>query len=291
MSQRPSQRIGLHISAAGGLEHAPGRAKELGAECFQFFSRSPRGGAAAAITEDTAQAFKAKCKKYGMASYIHTPYYINFASKNKRIWHGSSTVVREELQRGSQLGVEFVITHMGSAKDFANDSTSGPEKAALDLAVQGLKEVFQNEAQFSTQLLLEISAGAGAVVGNSFAELKYLLDGLGRSDVHICLDTCHMFASGYDVRTRPAWDQTLQEFDDIIGLNHLKLMHVNDSKTELDQRVDRHEHLGEGFIGQEGFQAMLSHPHLKNINYVLETKHDALLKQDMERLKKWRMVK
>lgn len=279
------QRIGLHVSAAGGLEKAPDRAKELGAECFQFFSRSPRGGGAAPISKDTAEAFREKCQAYGFASYIHTPYYINFSSKNKRIWHGSVNVVREELQRGSQLGVEYVVTHMGSAKDFAKESSKKP---ALDLAVQGLKEIFQDNAPYKTKLLLEISAGAGSVVGHTFEELKYLLEGLGRTDVHICLDTCHMFASGYDVRTRQAWDQTLRVFDDVIGLTHLKLMHVNDSKTKLDKHVDRHEHLGQGFIGQAGFKAMLSHPKLKNINYVLETKHDKYLAADLELLKQVR---
>ncbi len=110
------QRIGLHISAAGGVENAPENAKEFGAECFQFFSRSPRGGGAPVITDEQAELFKQRCREEGYESYIHTPYYTNFASKNKKIYHGSITAVREELARGSQLGVKYVMTHMGSAK-------------------------------------------------------------------------------------------------------------------------------------------------------------------------------
>src|SRR5687768_9385813 len=113
------QRIGLHVSAAGGIEKAPQRAhEEFKAECFQFFSRSPRGGPASTISAEQAQAFKATCQKYRLDSYIHTPYFINFSSKNKRTYYGSINVLREELERGSQLGVKYVVTHLGSAKDW-----------------------------------------------------------------------------------------------------------------------------------------------------------------------------
>jgi len=303
------QRIGLHVSAAGGVEKVPERALELGAECFQFFSRSPRGGKTADITDEAAAEFRAKCREYEMESYIHTPYYINFASKNKRIYEGSISVVREELERGSKLGVKYVMTHMGTARDFVPQAKGKRQKAkandvaatgALELAVDGLKRVFgegphaakapRGEKKFGTKLLLEISAGAGAVLGDSFEELAYLLKGLGRKDVYVCLDTCHMFASGYDMRDWASLDETMKQFRKHLGISRLKLVHVNDSKNELASRKDRHEHIGKGFIGVKGFKALLAHPDFQKTNFILETKHDEEIDEDIRFLKRFRKV-
>lgn len=284
------QRIGLHVSAAGGAENAPENAKEFKAECFQFFSRSPRGGAAPKISPEQAKLFRERCERYGFESYIHTPYYINFASKNKKIYHGSSAVVREELERGSLLGVKYVMTHMGSAKDHVregDDPTATPA-SAIKQAIEGLKKIYEGNPKFTTKLLLEISAGAGAVLGDSFEELALLLDGLGRDDVHICLDTCHMFASGYDLRTKQAVDNTLKQFHKILGRDNLKLVHANDSMNELNSRKDRHEHIGHGGIGEAGFKALLAHPDFQHVNFILETKHDKGILPDMAFLKKHR---
>jgi deoxyribonuclease IV len=283
------QRIGLHVSAAGGAQNAPDNAKEFGAEVFQFFSRSPRGGGAAPISDETAAAFKEKCAQYGFESYIHSPYYINFAAKRKNIFYGSVSAIREELARGTKLGVKYVVTHLGSAREWVDDPEAvGTPKEALDVAVKGLREIFKDKPKFTSELLLEISAGAGSVVGDTFEELQHLLAGLDRDDVHVCLDTAHLFASGYDVRTKKAWDETLKKFDKVIGLSHLKLVHVNDSKVDLAGRRDRHEHLGHGFIGEEGFKAMLAHPKLQKVNFILETKHDKLIYEDLKFLKKHR---
>lgn len=280
------QRVGLHVSAAGGVQNAPDNAKEFGAEVFQFFSRSPRGGGAAPISDESAKEFREKCEAYGFESYIHSPYYINFASKKKSIYHGSISAIRQELERASLLGVKYVITHLGSAREWIEDKeeTSTP-KAALDQEVKGLKEIFKGQPKYTSHLLLETSAGAGSVVGDTFEELAYLLDGLGRSDVHVCLDTAHVFGSGYDIRTKQAWDTTLKQFDKAIGLSQLKLVHANDSKIDLGGRRDRHEHIGRGFIGEAGFKAMLAHPKLQKVNFILETKHDKLIYEDLKFLK------
>jgi len=295
------QRVGLHVSAAGGVENAPGNAKEMGAECFQFFSRSPRGGGASDITDEQATSFRAQCRAEGFETYIHTPYYINFASKNKRIYHGSINVVREELERGSKLGVKYVMTHMGSAKDhmtgMPNDKAQMPNDAsrvpssALKQAVAGLKKVYAGNLSLTTKLLLEISAGAGAVLGDNFEELAALLKGLNRRDVYVCLDTCHLFASGYDVRDAAAWEATMKAFRKHLGISRLKLVHVNDSKGDLADHKDRHEHLGKGKIGAAGFKAMLEHKDLQKTNFILETKHDKGIHDDLAFLKKHRKVR
>ncbi|HLC49261.1 MAG TPA: deoxyribonuclease IV [Candidatus Andersenbacteria bacterium] len=284
-----THRIGLHVSAAGGLSNAPENAKAMDAECFQFFSRSPRGGGAAVITDEQADLFKKRSTEYGLESYIHTPYYINFASKNNKIYHGSINAVREELTRGTKLGVKYVVTHLGSAKDHVTDkdsSTVPPE--AIAQAIDGLKKIFETEEELTTELLLEISAGAGAVLGDSFGELATLLEGLDRKDVHVCLDTCHMFASGYDIRTEETLEKTMKEFRSKIGTKHLKLVHMNDSKKELGSHRDLHEHIGMGEIGETGFMALLQHDDFQNVNFILETKHDEHIKNDLEFLKKHR---
>jgi deoxyribonuclease-4 len=285
-----TQHIGLHVSAAGGVENAPENAKAMGAECFQFFSRSPRGGNAAPISDESAKLFRERSEAYGFESYIHTPYYINFASKNPKIFHGSSNAVREELQRGTKLGVKYVVTHMGSAKDHITDkkSTEVPQ-SAITQAIEGLKKIFDTDEQFTTQLLLEISAGAGAVLGDSFEELAQLLDGLGRDDVHICLDTCHMFASGYDLRTKETIEETMKQFRNVLGADKLKLVHLNDSKTEFNGHKDRHEHIGMGEIGKKGLGELMNHPDFAHVNFILETQHDEFIQKDLEFLKKNRI--
>ena len=288
------QRVGLHVSAAGGVENAPLNAKKINAECFQFFSRSPRGGGAREITDEQAKLFKAKSKDYGFESYIHTPYYVNFASKNKRIYHGSINVVREELERGSKLGVKYVMTHLGSAKDWPSESPNTKSQISntvLNYAVAGLKKIYAGNPKFSTRLLLEISAGAGAVLGDTFEELAALLKGLNRKDVHVCLDTCHLFASGYDLRTQAALDDTMKQFKKHLGLSQLKLVHVNDSKGDLADHKDRHEHIGQGKIGTAGFKVLLAHKDFQKVNFILETKHDAGIKPDLAFLKKHRTIK
>lgn len=283
------QRVGMHVSAAGGVENAPENAKELNAEVFQFFSRSPRGGPAKKITDEQAKLFRDRSQEYGLESYIHTPYYTNFASKNTRIYHGATSAVREELERGSKLGVKYVVTHMGSAKDWVDDpKSSKTPKAALQHAIKGLKGIYKGNPTFTSRLLLEISAGAGSVVGDTFEELAYLLDGIGRDDVHVCLDTCHMFASGYDMRDEDALNETMKQFRKTIGASQLKLVHINDSMADFGGKKDRHEHIGKGKIGAAGFKAMLAHKDFQKVNFILETKHDNGLTPDIAFLKKHR---
>lgn len=259
--------FGVHVSAAKSLALAPERAAEVGAEVFQFFSRSPRGGPAPKVTPALAAEFRANCRKFKQAEcYIHAPYYINFASSDPRISHGSVSVVRDELERGSQLGVRYVMTHLGSSRGVARAK-------ALAMTVAGLKRVVAGYAG-STEFLLEIAAGSGDVIGSSFEEVAKLLRGIGRKDVGVCFDTAHAFASGYDLRTPAAVDATLRAFDRSIGLGRLKLIHCNDSKVELGARKDRHEHIGLGKIGLGGFRALLAHPKLRKVNFSLETPED-----------------
>ncbi len=274
--------FGAHVSIAGGLENAPLNAQKIGCEIFQMFTRSPQGGWVPPCDEKTAKIFKANCKKSGQKEWVvHTPYFINFASANPRIYHASISVVRQELERASLLGAKYVMTHLGSYKDLGHDN-------GLKQLIGGLAEMLKGY-KGETQFLIEISAGAGEIIGDSFEEIAEIIDDkkLKKYDIGVCYDTQHGFASGYDIRTPTAVNATLKQFDKIIGLKKFKMSHCNDSETELASHRDRHAHIGEGKIGLAGFEALIKNPKLKNINWYLETEHDKV-GEDLKVLKQFR---
>ena len=276
--------FGAHVSVAGGLQNGPVNAGELGCEVFQFFSRSPQGGPAPKLTPEMVEAFHTNCKAHDIKEWvIHAPYYINFANAEDRIRKNSIRIVREELERGSVLGAKYVMFHPGSAKEVG-------EEKGQQYVIDGIKEIYE-KYEGTTELLIEISAGAGAVIGDRFEEVATLLGGVDHPKLGICFDTAHAFASGYDLRTEETVNQTFSEFDKIIGLAKLKMSHCNDSKVELGARKDRHEHLGKGFIGLDGFKAIVNHPKLAHMNLYLETEPDEFRKEDLALLKDMRAKK
>jgi len=273
--------FGAHISIAGGLPNAPLNAAKIGCEVFQMFSRSPRGGWVAPLDEKIAKEFKENCKKSNQKEWvIHAPYFINFSSANPRIKHASITVIREELERGTMLGASYLMTHLGSYKDL------GPEKGFKAL-IEGIAEALKGY-KGSTQLLVEISAGASNAIGSTFEELgKIVHHPKLKNKVGVCYDTQHGFAAGYDFRTPQTAEATLDKFDKEVGLENLKMSHCNDSKTEFNSHSDRHDHIGDGQIGVSGFKALLTDKRLAKVNFILETEYDKVEK-DLEILKKIR---
>lgn len=273
--------IGCHVSIAGGLFNAPARAKELGCETFQIFSRSPQGGAAPTITKEIEQQFAAEMKSAGLDTFvIHAPYILNFGSGKKSTFHGSVNLVRTDLERGSQLGAKYVMFHPGSFKDLG-------EVAGMKQAKEGLKQVLDGY-KGTTKLLIEISAGAGSVIGDTFEELAELMKPI-RKNKHfggICFDTQHAFGSGYDLRDEAAVKKLFKQFDKVIGLEYFAMSHVNDSKVELGSHRDRHEHIGDGHIGKSGFSAFLAELSRRKmeIPLILETEHDKV-ESDIKLLK------
>jgi len=273
-------KFGAHVSIAGGVQNAPLNAAAIGCEIFQMFSRSPQGGPAPKLTDEILAAFKENCETHRLSDWvIHSPYYINFASGEERTRKNTVRIIREELERGTLLGAKYVMFHPGSAKDVG-------EKQAMQFCIDGIKKVLDGYAG-TTELLIEISAGAGMVMGDQFEEVAEMIDGVGHPDLGVCFDTAHAFASGYDLRDEKAVEKTFKTFDKTVGLKKLKMSHCNDSKVDLGERRDRHEHLGEGFIGLKGFKAMLASPKLAHINFYLETEPDGV-KKDLETLKKIR---
>ena len=264
--------FGAHISIAGGIEKAPERARKIGCECFQMFSRSPQGGKASELTPEIIKKFKDNCEKYNLKNYyLHTPYYINLASANSRIYYGSIAVIKDELKRADLLGARAVVTHLGSAKEL------GEEEAKKKLA-EGLKKIFlenSKEHLFKTKLLLEITAGAGKIMGDRFEEIAFFIKEaekeILKNKLGVCFDTAHAFESGYDLRTKKAVLKTFSDFDKIIGLERLELIHANDSKTDLNSHNDRHENLGYGKIGRECFETIVNDPRLNHPDIIIET--------------------
>lgn len=273
-------KFGAHVSIAGGVQNAPLNAANIGCETFQMFTRSPQGGSAPVLTDKILESFAENCRANKLENWVvHAPYYINFASVEERIRKSSARVIREDLERASKLNASYLMFHPGSAR--------GVEfKQAMDWCVEGILKVLDGYSG-PTKLLIEISAGAGEVIGDTFEEIAELLDGVGNPELGVCFDTAHAFASGYDLRDAEAATKTFKTFDSIIGIKRMKVMHCNDSKIELGGHKDRHEHLGQGFIGMDGFRALVSSKTLKDINLYLETEPDGVEK-DLEILKKLR---
>lgn len=292
--------IGCHVSIAGGIWNAPKNAAALGCETFQIFTRSPQGGPAPALGRETVEEFLAAMNRCQLKEFVvHAPYIINFGSADPRVYHGSIQIVRQDLERASLLGAKYVMFHPGSIKD---NLAKGIKQVK-----EGFKKILDGYKD-SAKLLIENTAGAGEVVGDTFEELAELIrpllnhPGFGG----ICFDTQHAFGSGYDLRTKETVAKTFKEFDKLIGLKWLKCVQVNDSKVNLGSHKDRHEHIGDGQIGEKGFGALLDflnkglkmkdHPHLLPLAkgeregvlaLILETKADKV-EADIKILKKLR---
>jgi len=267
--------IGAHVSITGGIQNAPQRAADLGAEAMQIFTRSPQGGKAPTLTNEICEEFKISNLKFKIHEVVvHTPYYINFASENNQIRYGSVSVVRDELERASLLGTKYVMTHLGSAGELS-------EKDATIKVIEMLKKCL-DVYDGKTELLIENSAGAGKIIGASFSQIAEIIKGVDHPKlVGICLDTQHSFASGYDWRD---FEKTIKIIDKEIGINKIKLMHANDSKTEFASHRDRHDHIGKGNIGLAAFKEIINFAKKNDITLILETEHD-FVKDDIELLK------
>lgn len=274
-------QIGCHVSIGGGLWNAPKNAAEFNCETFQIFSRSPHGGPVKKIDKETQAQFKAAMEQYGFETFvIHAPYFINLGSSNPRIFNGSIAVIREELERGTLLGAKYLMFHPGSFKDLG-------EKAGMKQAKEALKKILTNY-KGTTELLIEISAGAGSVIGDTFEEIAELMAPVKKMKGFggICFDTQHAFGSGYELRTPAGVKKTFTAFDKIIGLQWLRMSHVNDSKVEFGSHRDRHEHIGDGKIGKNGISSILDYWAKKKlaIPLILETEHDKV-ETDIKQLK------
>ncbi|MCX6678161.1 MAG: deoxyribonuclease IV [Methanothrix sp.] len=263
-------RLGVHVSVAGGVDRAVSRAREKGCDAFQIFSSNPRGWRSNPIPDESAKRFLAQLKQSGLSPAVdHMPYLPNLASAKEEVYAKSLQALARELERCQTLGIPYLVTHLGSHLG------AGPENG-LARIVAALQTVF-SEYDGDTVLLLENSAGTKNSMGSTFSDIAAVLESLPseRRRLGVCLDTCHLHAAGYDLRTPRALQATLDQFQDCIGLELLMLIHLNDCRGAIGSHLDRHEHIGLGKIGVEGFRAILCHPALVDLAMILETPVDA----------------
>lgn len=259
--------IGAHVSAAGGVENAPQRAKEIGATAFALFTKNQRQWKAPPLTDQSIEAFRRVVAEKGFDPgkiIPHDSYLINLGHPEKEGLKKSRSAFLDELQRCEHLGITLLNFHPGSHLGKIS------EDDCLKIIAESINESLSKTAD--VKAVIENTAGQGSNVGYRFEHLARIIELTDQKErVGVCIDTAHAFAAGYDIRTEEMFEETFRQFDSIIGFNFLLAMHLNDSKKELGVRVDRHERLGEGFIGIVPFRMIMNDPRFNNIPLILET--------------------
>lgn len=266
MKQKPFV-CGAHMSIVGGFDKAVERGASIGCTALQVFTKSNRQWYARPITKDAITACHAALQQTGIRKkhvVAHASYLINLGTTSHETFKKSRKALTEELRRCDQLEIPYLVLHPGSrGKQKLND--------ALNQIASAIKEILSNH-RFTTKLLIETMAGQGTNVGATFEEIAYLLEQINLpKQTGVCADTCHIFAAGYDLRTKTTYESTWETFNKVIGLHQLKAFHLNDSKTALKSRVDRHEDIGKGSLGLKPFRLLMNDERFLRIPKLLET--------------------
>lgn len=259
--------VGAHVSAEAGVSSAPLNANAIGAKAFALFTRNPSRWKSKPISKEEAQLFKDRCLELGYSAaqiLPHDSYLINLGSPDATKLKLSREAFLDEMRRCEQLGLTLLNFHPGSHLNLAS-----PEET-LDLIAESINETLDQTE--GVKAVIENTAGQGTNLGYSFYQIARIIDGVkDKSRVGVCIDTCHAFAAGYDLSTREGYERTWQEFDETIGLSYLSGMHINDTKRGLGSRIDRHEILGKGALGEDFFKMMMADKRLDGIPLILET--------------------
>ncbi len=269
--------VGAHVSASGGVENAPVNAHNIGAKAFALFTKNQRQWVAKPLTEKNINLFKENCEKYGYKPnqiLPHDSYLINLGHPDPVALEKSRTAFLDELQRCEQLGLDRLNFHPGShLKKITEELCLQTIAESINMALDKTKEVIA---------VIENTAGQGSNLGYRFDHLAYIIDRVeDKSRVGVCIDTCHTYTSGYDLKTEAEYKHTFDEFESVVGFQYLKGMHLNDSKKELGTRVDRHHSIGQGFIGKPLFKRIMNDPRFDDMPLILETPDDSLWAQEI----------
>jgi deoxyribonuclease-4 len=264
-------RFGAHLSIAGGVWRAVERARALRADCLQLFVKPPSQWRFQPLHDKDAARFRSAAANAGLAPLVgHASYLVNLATPDETLWAKSLRCFLAEWDRAEGLGLAYLVLHPGS-------HTGSGEEAGLARIARALDRLHGERAAQQCRILLETTAGAGSTLCGRLEHLKYLVETCEAGDrLGIAIDTCHLFVAGYDLRTRKAVEETLGKIDGAVGLARVAVVHVNDAKGALGSHRDRHEHIGRGKIGREGFRALVNHPALAALPFIRETpKRDA----------------
>lgn len=261
--------FGSHMSASGGVDKALARGEAIRVESLQLFAKNERQWIAKPLDPEVVQRFHDEVERTGLEKLVvHDSYLINLASPKPDILEKSLPAFADELQRCDILGIPYLVTHPGA-------HTGSGVEAGIARFAQSLNEIFEAMPESPTLTLLETTAGQGTSLGRSFEEIAAIIDQVeDKSRVGVCMDTCHIFAAGYDYRTPELYAPMMAQFDATIGLDRLKVLHLNDSKHPLGSNKDRHDHIGDGEIGLEGFRQFVNDPRLDGLPGILETEKD-----------------
>ena len=272
--------IGAHVSSSGGVENAPLNAHKIGAKAFALFTKNQRQWFSKPLTKENISNFKTNCEKYGYGpenTLPHDSYLINLGHPEKGKLEKSRNAFLDEIQRCEQLGLDKLNFHPGShLRQISEEDCLLTIAESVNWTLARTKGV---------TAVIENTAGQGSNLGYTFEQIRFIIDHVkDKNRVGVCIDTCHAFTSGYDLRTKGTYENTFQKFSEIIGFNYLKGMHLNDSKKLLGSRVDRHDQIGKGFIGEETFRMIMKDPRMDNIPLILETPNNELWKEEIEML-------
>jgi deoxyribonuclease IV len=271
------------MSIAGGVDKAFDRAEKAGCESLQVFTKNSNQWKAKPLDDEVIAKWGQRRAETGIGPVVaHDSYLINLATPKDDLWEKSIVAFAVEMQRCAQLGIRYLVTHPGS-------HTGSGEEAGLRRVSDALNRLHDDLPDLTVMTLLETTAGQGTNLGYAFEHLAQIVDGVeDKSRVGFCLDTCHIFAAGYDIRSEDAYSETMASFDEILGIDNLYAIHLNDSKKELGARVDRHDHIGDGEIGLEGFRNFVNDPRLTGLPGLLETPKSEDLHEDIENLARLR---
>ena len=278
--------LGAHMSISGGVFTAPARGEELGCTAIQIFTKNANRWDAKPLSEEDISSYNEELSKTGIKNVVaHDSYLINLCSPDETLIEKSRNAFLIEMQRCEQLGIPALVTHPGSHMGSGEDVGIKEIAASLDW-------LHDNFHGTTAKVALETTAGQGTNLGYTFEQIASMVDQTKDSDrLVICLDTCHIFAAGYDIRTEETYNDSIEKFDKVIGLDKLVCIHMNDSKFEFGKKKDRHEEIGDGFIGLDGFGFIMNDERLKDIPKVMETpKGDDGKSQDIINLKKLRSL-
>lgn len=264
--------VGAHVSASGGVENAPFNAHEIGAKAFALFTKNQRQWFSSPLTKESIDKFKENCSKYGYKpGHIlpHDSYLINLGNPANQALEKSQKAFLDEMKRCELLGLALLNFHPGAhLKQITEDESMKRIALSINLALEKTKGV---------TAVIENTAGQGSWIGFRFEHLKYIIELVeDKSRVGVCLDTCHTYTAGYDIKSPEGYESTFKDFDRIVGLKYLKGMHLNDSKKELASRVDRHDNLGKGILGDDVFKRIMNDKRFDDIPLILETPDETL---------------